>query len=101
MKEFSSIGSYTDFEYGIYNCTTDEMVYGNHCNLIESGKPGRAEGSLPKYDEFLYYFGVKFPSRQADLTSGTGLAWIVALIAAITVAFFSYTIWVILNQRSY
>lgn len=102
LEEFSSLKTYTDFEYGIYNCTTDEMVYGNHCNLIESGKPTtKLDGSLPKYDEFLYYFGVKFPSRQADLAANTRSSWLMAMIAAITVAFFSYAIWVIFNQRRY
>jgi two-component system phosphate regulon sensor histidine kinase PhoR len=101
LEEFSSLKSYTDFEYGIYNCATDEMVYGNHCNLVESGKPGRIEGNLPKYDEFLYYFGVKFPSRQEDLRANTRSSWLMALIAAIAVAFFSYAILVILNQRRY
>src|SRR6187549_4231669 len=27
LEEFSSLKTYTDFEYGIYNCATDEMVY--------------------------------------------------------------------------
>jgi two-component system phosphate regulon sensor histidine kinase PhoR len=101
LQEFSSLGNYTDFEYGIYDCANDEMVYGNHCNLIEPDKPIRSEGKLPKYDEFISYFGVKFPSREVDLRSNAGLTWILALMAAITVAFFSYAIWVILNQRRY
>lgn len=101
LDEFSSLKSYTDFEYAIYNCATDEMVYGNHCNLFDSGKPGRIDGKLPKYDEFLYYFGVKFPSREEDLRANTMSSWLMALIAAFTVIFFSYTIWVIFNQRRY
>jgi len=101
LQEFSSLHSYTDFEYGIYDCASDNMVYGNHCNLIESGKPIKGEGSLPKYDEFSYYFGVKFPSHQEDLRANTRSSWLMALIAAITVAFFSYAIWVIFNQRRY
>lgn len=101
LQEFSSIGNYTDFEYGIYDCANDEMVYGNHCNIIESDKPIKSDGKLPKYDEFISYFGVKFPSRQEDLRTNVGLTWIMALIAAVTVIFFSYAIWVIFNQRRY
>jgi two-component system phosphate regulon sensor histidine kinase PhoR len=101
LQEFSSLASYTDFEYAIYDCASDDMVYGNHCNLIESDKPKKSDGKLPKYDEFNYYFGVKFPSRQGDLRANAGLTWLMALIAAITVAFFVYAIWVILNQRRY
>lgn len=101
-QEFSSLNFYTDFEYGIYDCSSDNMVYGNHCNLIESGKPvTRSEVNLPRYDEFTYYFGVKFPSRQADLRAGAGLSWLMAAIAFATVAFFAYAIWVILSQRRY
>jgi two-component system, OmpR family, phosphate regulon sensor histidine kinase PhoR len=101
LQEFSSIGNYTDFEYGIYDCANDEMVYGNHCNIIEGNKPIKSDGNLPKYDEFISYFGVKFPSRQEDLRTNVGLTWIMALIAAVTVIFFSYAIWVIFNQRRY
>jgi len=92
LAEFSSQTNYTDFEYAIYDCSSDDMVYGNHCNLIDSDKPTKSEGTLPKYDEFNYYFGVKFPSRQEDMRANTMSSWLMALIAAITVIFFSCTI---------
>ncbi len=101
LKEFSSLKTYTDFEYGIYDCRSDNMVYGNHCNLMEPNKSIKTEGNLPKYDEFTYYFGVKFPSREKDLRSSSGLTWVLAMVAALTVIFFSYTLWVILSQRRY
>lgn len=101
LQEFSSSASYTDFEYGIYDCASNDMVYGNHCNLIEPEKDFKSEGDLPKYDKFNYYFGVKFPSREANLRANTQGAWILTAVAAITVVFFSYAIWVILNQRRY
>lgn len=101
LKEFGSLDNYTDFEYAIYDCSSDDMVYGNHCNLIESDKPTRTEGALPKYDEFNYYFGVRFPSRHLDLRTNASLTWFLALLAAMTIIFFSYAIWVILNQRRY
>lgn len=101
LKEFGSLANYTDFEYAIYDCASEDMVYGNHCNLIDSEKPTKTDGKLPKYDEFNYYFGVKFPSRHIDLRTNAGLTWFLALIAAITIIFFSYAIWVIFNQRRY
>ena len=101
LQEFSSLASYTDFEYGIYDCSSDDMVYGNHCNLIEADKPSKSDQKLPKYDEFNYYFGVKFPSRQADMRANTRYTWLLALVAAVVVTFFVYAIWVILSQRRY
>ncbi len=101
LKEFGSLDNYTDFEYAIYDCASEDMVYGNHCNLIEADKPTKTDGKLPKYDEFNYYFGVKFPSRHIDLRTNAGLTWFLAVLAALTIAFFSYAIWVIFNQRRY
>ena len=104
-EEFSELANYnddyTDFEYGIYDCSSDDMVYGSHCTLIGSNKPIESNVHLPKYDEFLYYFSVKFPSREQALRTNSGLAWILALMAFVTVVFFSYAIWVIFNQRRY
>lgn len=100
LKEFSSLELYTDFEYGIFDCTSNEMVYGNHCNLIGPER-SPSDKKLPPYTEFTYYFGVKFPSHQANLRASSGSIWIFSLIAAIAVIFFVYSIWVILNQRRY
>ncbi|MEO5905313.1 MAG: HAMP domain-containing sensor histidine kinase, partial [Saprospiraceae bacterium] len=105
MEEFSQLANYTDnysnFEYGIYDCSSDDMVYGNHCSLVGGNAVSESQVNLPKYDEYTYYFGVKFPSRQQDLRTNTGLFWVLALMAFITVVFFSYAIWVIFNQRRY
>jgi two-component system, OmpR family, phosphate regulon sensor histidine kinase PhoR len=104
-QEFNELANYsddyTDFEYGIYDCTSDDMVYGSHCSLVGSNKPIQSTEQLPKYDEFQYYFGVKFPSREETLRANTGLTWVLALMAFVTVVFFSYAIWVIFNQRRY
>ena len=101
FEQFSS-SSYAEFEYAIYDCANDEMVYGNHCNLIDPEKPIKSEGKLPKYSELsAHYFGVKFPSRNEALTTSSSLTWTLAMIAALTLAFFVYAIWVILNQRRY
>jgi len=94
--------NYTDFEYGIYDCTNNTMVYGNHCNLIDTEKGVKSAGILPKYNESLpYYFGVKFPSRNENLNTSSGLTFTLGMIAVITLAFFAFAILVILNQRRY
>ncbi|HEX5111647.1 MAG TPA: HAMP domain-containing sensor histidine kinase, partial [Saprospiraceae bacterium] len=56
----------------------------------------------PKYNESLpYYFGVKFPSRNENLNTSSGLTFTLGMIAVITLAFFAFAILVILNQRRY
>jgi len=53
----------TDFEYGIYDCQSQHMVYGNEV----TEKPRTVRASLPSLKEDQYYFGVLFPSRQTFL----------------------------------
>ncbi len=69
LEEFGNLGLNTNFEYAIYDCGSDEMVYGNYCNVVDPEFTGQGQGALPEYDEFIYYFGVKFPNHQAFLLS--------------------------------
>ena len=101
IQEFSAHGQYTDFEYGIYDCSSDEMMYGNHCNIVDPNKELKTEGNLPTYDKFTYYFGVKFPSHKEDIRANTRSTWILTAVSSVAVIFFCYAIWVILNQRRY
>ncbi|MBK7345326.1 MAG: hypothetical protein IPJ06_20850 [Saprospiraceae bacterium] len=60
-KEFEAVALSTDFEYAIYDCASDRMVYGNYCTFNDKEPSNLQENTLPKYDQFLYYFGVRFP----------------------------------------
>ena len=55
LKTFEKQNIKLDFEYAIYDCQTDEMLYGKYVNLCErKDKPSKIE--LPKHEEFVYYF---------------------------------------------
>ena len=90
-----------DFEYAVFDCHTRQMVYGNYCNIdaSEAFEPG--ERPMPKYDEFTYYFGVRFPSKQNFLFKEMSRIWTVTGILGVTLLFFAYAIYVILSQKRY
>lgn len=98
IREFEASALNTDFEYGVYDCFSQELVYGNYCNLSDDDKYLRSE-SLPKFDDLEYYFVVKFPSRTSYLLSSMWQSILFSLIALLAVAFFIYAIWVILKQK--
>jgi two-component system, OmpR family, phosphate regulon sensor histidine kinase PhoR len=50
-----------DCEYGIYDCTTEKMVYGNYMSFASQVDLGKPKTELPKWDKFTYYFGVISP----------------------------------------
>ncbi len=103
-QEFKRRNINEDFEYGIYDCFTDSIVYGNYVSLGDSLPTDSARHSrLLKLDKDGHYFGVYFPRRTSSTPfheeEGT-INWIYpALVAFIVFAFFAYSMWVILRQK--
>lgn len=98
-EEFKKQNLHTDFEYGIYDCDTDKIVYGSFINAnyeVDSTTRARV---LPKSDKFLNYFGVRFPSRTSYLISKLDIWLISSLITLIVTAFFGYSMFIILRQK--
>ena len=99
LEELGNLGLHTNFEYAIYDCGSDEMVYGNYCNVEDPEFTSATEQNLPEYDEFIYYFGVKFPSQEAYLLADMQLSIIFSIITLLALVFFVYSIIVILRQK--
>ena len=89
----------SDFEYGIYDCNSEKMVYGDYVNL-ESKNPARKQATrFPKLDNENYYFGVYFPTKDTGLLAHMGIWTFSSLVMLIVIVFFAYTLFVILKQR--
>ena len=91
----------TDYEYGIYNCETDRMVYGAYVSTSSSppAKPGTQPKILPKFPRYIYYFGIRFPN-QSGFVAGQLSGWLWSTVAVLlVVVFFGYTLTVVLKQR--
>jgi two-component system, OmpR family, phosphate regulon sensor histidine kinase PhoR len=97
--EFKTRNLGQDFEYGIYDCFTDSIVYGNYV-AMQPGKVNAKPTHLPvKWDKDGHYFGVYFPEKQNYLISYMGIWWFSSIILLIVIIFFAYTIFVILKQK--
>lgn len=97
----------TDFEYGIYDCSTDKVMYGGYVSAQESVGALDNQGTyvpmvrtdLPKYDKFPYYFSVRFPGKVSYLVSELDL-WVFSTgIIAVVVLFFGYALFIIIKQK--
>jgi two-component system phosphate regulon sensor histidine kinase PhoR len=99
QKELEALALNVDFEYAVFDCDTDEMVYGNYVSYSPSAKPDIRGGILPKHSEFTYYFGVKFPTKTAYLFTRIQLSIIFSVILMLAVVFFAYSIYIILKQK--
>ena len=90
------------FEYRIYDCETEEMVFGNYIGYTLDSKidtTAMEKEPLPVLDGLNYFFGVRFPNRTQEIISSMRLTIVFAAILLITMLFFIYTIYVILMQK--
>jgi two-component system, OmpR family, phosphate regulon sensor histidine kinase PhoR len=102
QKEFEEVALNEDFEYGIYDCHNEKMVYGKYISYEKREIKDSTEitkSDLPKYEDLLYYFGVRFPKKSSYIISSMGLTIVFTIIILITIAFFIYSIGVILKQK--
>ncbi|GCC50694.1 sensor histidine kinase [Chryseotalea sanaruensis] len=96
--EFEKRNIKADFEYGIYDCSQECMVYGKvaAAGLIKSEPKLEA---LPKLKNASYYFGVRFPGRELQLINQMGIWTFSSLVLLVVIIFFAYALFVILRQR--
>ena len=95
-SEFRERGLTMDYEYGIYDCYSDKMVYGNY---VGSKDVTLAQTELPTWDDNIYYFGVRFPQRKSYLFRELRF-WVFSTILVLLVLLvFAYSLFIILKQR--
>lgn len=99
QKELEALALNVDFEYAVFDCHTNAMVYGNYCRYNPEVKNDIELGDLPKDSQFTYYFGVKFPARAGYLIGKIQLSIFFSILLFFTVLFFAYTMFVILRQK--
>lgn len=97
-NELNKLQLNLDFEYGIYDCKNNKMMYGCYVNNNEDTKTSPSS-NLATYDEFIYYFGVKFPTKSSYVLSNMRLSIFFSLILFISIIIFGYALYVIFQQK--
>ncbi len=99
VREFTQASMTTDFEYAVYDCANDEYLYSNYCNLSERTDQESMSGNHPKFDDLIYYFVVKFPSRSSFLINDLRTPILFSILSILSMISFMYALWVILRQQ--
>jgi two-component system phosphate regulon sensor histidine kinase PhoR len=98
--EFERSNLLTDFEYAIYKCESDEMVYGNYVSFNDtSGK--KSSFHFPKQKNLVYYFAIRFPNETTFLLSSLKFWLVLSLILVLILVIYVYSIFTILQQKKY
>ncbi len=99
-NEFLQRSINIDFEYVIYDCFTDSIVFGDYISLGETDKDQLQSKSYNmKWDRDGHYFGIFFPSKESYILSKMGIWIFSSSIILLIMIFFAYTINVILKQK--
>jgi two-component system phosphate regulon sensor histidine kinase PhoR len=98
-REFERSNLNIDFEYAIFDCNTDQMVYGDFLKYSPGEKVKVSLGDLPPHEGLNYYFGVKFPTLPGYLLGKMQLSLFFSGILLLTILFFTYAMFVILRQK--
>jgi len=97
--EFSKRGIQADFEYGIYDCSSQNMIYTRYVEFDGKPDPEMTASSFPSLNRDNYYFGVYFPGKNSVLISQMEIWVFSSFVLLIVVGFFTYTLFVILKQK--
>lgn len=100
LNEFRNRNLNSDFEYVLYDCFTDSIVFGDFVKIQSEAKNLVYQISeKDKWNQASHYFGVYFPDKELHLVNEMGIWMVSTIFLLLVVVFFSYTIWVILKQR--
>lgn len=97
-SEFEKRNIAVDFEYGVYDCSSKKMKYGDYIPLMPTAEKASSH-KLPAWSDYGNYFGVQFPNREAHLINQMGIWSFSSLVLLLVILFFAYTLFVILKQK--
>jgi two-component system, OmpR family, phosphate regulon sensor histidine kinase PhoR len=102
-SEFEKRNVYLDFEYAVYDCYDNKLVYGNYINMSNSfvgeGLGGENIRSFPPINNDNKYFGVLFPTRVTSILNEMGIWIFSTLVLLFVFAFFATSIYILFRQK--
>ncbi len=98
--EFERANLLTDFEYAIYKCESDEMVYGNYISFNDKSAK-QSNFHFPKQKNLVYYFAIRFPHERGYLLSSLKFWLVLSFILVLILLIYVYSIFTILQQKKY
>ncbi len=104
IEQFKEYNINEVFEYGIYDCFTDSIIFDRYVDLSTNSKHVNISGTeLKKWDHDGHYFGVYFPERKdTKISSKENISksfYISSIVIVFITLIFAYAIVVILKQK--
>jgi len=102
-RQFAKYSIKENFVYGIYDCFTDSIVYGNYVPLEDNDLDTTVSTPQVKWENDAHYFTVLFPD-MLDVPLATSKAHLTpwafsSVVILIVILFLGYAIFVMLRQK--
>ena len=97
--EFENSQIHIDYEYAIYDCESDAMVHVKRINVSGKKHKKLEEGDFKKFDDYNYYFAIRFPNKTASVLYDMNVWAISAFVLIMAFLFFIYAIFIIMRQK--
>ncbi|SMC42288.1 sensor histidine kinase [Moheibacter sediminis] len=98
--EFSKFNIVTDYEYAIYNCESDDMMYGKYISIDDDLTPKRTI-EFPKSNDLVYYFAIRFPQETSYLISSLQFWFVLSFALIVILLVYVYSIYTIIQHKKY
>ena len=102
-SEFQKVQLDVDYEYAIYDCASDEMVYGKYINASgnEASEDIKCENCFTKKEGLVYYFAIRFPHLNYTYMESLQQYWIYTGVLFLVLVIYVYSVFTLLKQKRY
>lgn len=98
--EFAKSNILTDFEFAVYNCQSDEMVYGGYVSSKQIDAK-KTTVYFPKHKNLVYYFAIRFPNQTSYLLESFMFWLVLSGFLVLILLLYCYSIYTLLQQKKY
>lgn len=98
--EFTRFQINTDYTYALYNCHSDQMIYGKYISNNHEN-PKNKSITFPKHKNLVYYFSIRFPDKATYLISSLRFWYLLTFALIIILVVYVYSIYTIIQQKKF
>ncbi len=97
VTEFRNQYLYEPFEYALFDCDADTLIFGKYIFSVEEQNAERLGLHLPKINN--YYIGVLFPRKKSYFTDDWTILAVFSFLIITVLSFFGFSISTLLKQK--
>ena len=101
ISEFEKNNLDVDFEYAVYNCSSDKMAFSNHINRNGKKEPIKCPNCFTKNPKYTYYFAIRFPDIEQNYFKNLNQYWIFTTVLFLVLIIYVYSVVLMLKQKKY